>query len=195
MAATDVKDLEQLRTDALARRDAVDPVDRLARADAISNNLDTLPAFSEAGAIGFYYATGSEVPSHGLVQRVVEVEGRRAFLPFLLSGRLELAEWRPSDPIIQGKEIPFQPRFRRAVPLEEVDAIVVPGLAFDPGGHRLGSRQGLYEGLLSRMPRSIARIGIAFDDQVVEELPDGDAGSAVDFVVTEDAVIDCRAGR
>jgi 5-formyltetrahydrofolate cyclo-ligase len=192
MAATGVKDQEQLRTDSLARRDAIDPVDRLARADAISNNLDTLPAFSEARAIGFYYATGSEVPSLGLVQRVVEVEGRRAFLPFLLSGRLELAEWRPSDPIIQGREIPFQPRFRRAVPLEEVDAIVVPGLVFDRRGRRLGSGQGLYEGLLSRMPRSAARIGIAFADQVVDDLSGAVPAPAVDFVVTEDGVVDCR---
>jgi 5-formyltetrahydrofolate cyclo-ligase len=193
MAATDVKDLEELRTAALDRRDAIDPVDRLARADAISSNLDTLPAFSEAGAIGFYYATGSEVPSHGLVQRVVEVEGRRAFLPFLLSGRLELAEWRPSDPIIQGKEIPFQPRFRRAVPLEEVDAIVVPGLSFDRQGHRVGSGHGLYEGLLSRLPRSTARIGIAFADQLVDDLSEVASVPAVDFVVTEDGVIDCSS--
>jgi 5-formyltetrahydrofolate cyclo-ligase len=193
MAASEVKGQEQLRTDSQARRDAIDPVDRLARADAISNNLDTLPAFSEATAIGFYYATGSEVPSLGLVQRVVEVEGRRAFLPFVLSGRLELAEWRPSDPIIQGKEVPFQPRFRRAVPVDEVDAIVVPGLAFDRRGRRIGSGVGLYEGLLTRMPESTARIGVAFADQLVDDLSSAGAGPAVDFVVTEDGVIDCRS--
>jgi 5-formyltetrahydrofolate cyclo-ligase len=193
MAATDVKDQAELRIASQARRDAIEPVDRLARADAISTNLDTLPAFSEAGAIGFYYATGSEVLSLGVVQRVVEVESRRAFLPFVLSGRLELAEWRPSDPIIQGKEIPFQPRFRRAVPLEEVDAIVVPGLAFDRHGRRLGSGHGLYEGLLDRLPTSVARIGIAFAAQVVDDLSDAGAEPAVDFVVTEDGVIDCRS--
>ena len=184
---------DELRARTIGVRDTIDPVDRLSRAEAISSNLDTLPSFSEAGAIGFYYATGSEVPVHGLVQRVVETEGRRAFLPFVLSGRLELSDWRPSDPVSQGGQIPFQPRFRRAVSLQEVDAIVVPGLAFDRHGRRLGSGQGLYEGLLARLPESVARIGIAFADQIVDDLSETGSDRVVDAVVTEDAVIDCRS--
>jgi 5-formyltetrahydrofolate cyclo-ligase len=195
MPVTDVAQREELRTRLLAVRDDIAPLERLSRAEAISTHLDTLPAFVEAGSIAFSYSTGSEVPTLELIMRVVESEGRRAFLPFELNGRLELAEWRPSDPVIQGEDLAFQPRFRRAVPMEEVDVIVVPGLAFDLRGRRLGSGRGLYHGLLARLPEGTARIGIAFAEHLVEELPVDGHEPAVQFVVTDMGLTDCRTAR
>jgi 5-formyltetrahydrofolate cyclo-ligase len=191
MPATEVE-RDTLRARLMAVRDGIDPVERLSRAEAVTERLSALPAFADAGAIAFYYSVGSEVPTLGLIAQVVEAEGRRAFLPFMLNERLELTEWRPSDPVIQGADLAFQPRFSRTVPLDEVDAILVPGLAFDRHGGRLGSGSGLYEGLLARLPEGTARIGVAFAEQVVEELEGTGSEPGVQFLVTDQGVVDCR---
>lgn len=66
-----------------------------------------------------------------------------------------------------------------------IDLVVVPGLAFDPGGHRLGRGGGFYDRFLRRLRRSATSVGLAFDAQVIDEVPADDRDFAVDVVVTD----------
>ena len=158
-------------------------------AEAIERHLSEIPAFGNAQGVAGYYAIGAQVPTHPLLTRLVEVEGRRAFLPFVQSGELQLAEWMPSQPVTEGEYVSFQPRFARRAPLEDVDVILVPGVAFDPEGRRLGQGRGLYDGLLSRLPTTTVRIGLAFAAQLVDAVPEESGDQRMDFVVTEDGAV------
>ena len=178
-----------------AIRDAVDPVRRLEAAETIGERLGGLGPFAAAGTIGVYYSQGSEVPTGSLVRRIVEEEGRRALLPFVLNDHLEMTEWRPSDPVVDAPVIGLHPRFRRAVPLDDLDVMVLPGLAFGEDGTRLGYGTGLWEGLLERLPEGTVTIGLAFAATVVPTI-EGSAGSRpMDFVVTESGVLAPVAAR
>ena len=170
--------------------DQIQPEERLALAEAIHANLGELPAFRAAQGVGAYYALGTQVATGPLLVRLVEGEGRRAYLPFVLSGELQLAEWMPSQPVIQGEYVGMQPRFARRAPLQDIDAILVPGVAFDRAGGRLGEGRGMWDGLLARLPEGVARIGLAFRAQVVDEVPQEGSDQRLNFVVTEDGVID-----
>jgi 5-formyltetrahydrofolate cyclo-ligase len=174
-------------------REEIEPVRRYEASQAIEANLDRLPAFTQARAIGFYFTTGSEVQTGALIRRVVEDEGRRAFLPFLLNDRLEMTEWRPSDPVVEAPHVGMQPRFSRPAPIEELDAIVVTGLAFDRAGRRLGSGTGHHARLLARLPARVARIGIQFAELVVPAIDTEADPERVDHVVTEDEIVHCAA--
>jgi 5-formyltetrahydrofolate cyclo-ligase len=169
-------------------RDSLDPLDRLRFGEAIDHRLDELEPFRQAETIGVYYSTGSEVPTGGLIQRIVELEGRRAFLPFLLNGELEMTEWRPSDPLEATPVVGLHPRFRHSVPLQELDVMVVPGLAFDESGRRLRSDSGHYDRLLGRLPRDVTRIGLAFSALVVHSFEVDVQSEPVDFVVTDGGI-------
>ena len=57
------------------------------------------------------------------------------------------------------------------VPLRQLDLVVVPGLAFDHRGHRLGHGFAYFDRLLSRLPKRIPSIGLCFDFQLLESLP------------------------
>ena len=181
----------ELRDRMRRTREEIDPVRRYEASQAIEANLDRLPAFTQARAIGFYFTTGSEVQTGALMRRVVEDEGRRAFLPFVLSDRLEMTEWRPSDPVVEAPHVGMQPRFSRPVPLDELEAIVVTGLAFDPAGRRLGSGTRHLSGLLARLPEPVARIGVQFAELVVPSIGAEADPERVDHVVTEDEIVDC----
>lgn len=77
------------------------------------------------------------------------------------------------------------PRSGRPVLPELIDLVIVPGLAFDSSGNRLGRGGGFYDRFLARLRPGTTRIGLAFDLQIVDGIPRDDRDMAVDFVVTD----------
>jgi 5-formyltetrahydrofolate cyclo-ligase len=71
----------------------------------------------------------------------------------------------------------------RSIPLEEVDLMVVPALAFDKFCHRLGHGGGYYDRFLEKMPQPVFTVGLAFDFQIVDKLPTHATDIPVDRVL------------
>jgi len=67
---------------------------------------------------------------------------------------------------------------------ESLDLVVVPGVAFDRTGHRLGRGAGHYDRFLSRLSARTATAGICFDEQLIDAVPHGDHDRTVDCVFT-----------
>jgi 5-formyltetrahydrofolate cyclo-ligase len=88
-----------------------------------------------------------------------------------------------------------EPRSPDDVPPESIDVVVVPGLAFDRQGYRVGYGRGYYDRFLPRTRADARRVGIAFSMQTVEDVPHGDADQPVDSLMTEIETICCRAER
>src|SRR5919198_1112881 len=139
-------------------RDVIDPLRRYELSGAIDAKLDEVDAFRRAAVIGFYFSIGSQVQTGALIRRMVEEEGRRAFLPFVRNDELFMTEWRPSDPVVDAPHVGMQPRYSREASLDDLDVIVVTGLAFDERGRRVGEGTPHLDGLLSRLPESVVRI-------------------------------------
>lgn len=180
-----------LRERARTIRGAIDPAQRPVRSEAIHERLYDLPRFREADAVAIYFSTGSEVITGPLAIRLAEQEGKRIFLPFVLNDELQLTEWRPSDPVVDAPYGGMHPRYRRAVPLDEVDVIVVPGLSFDRAGGRLGEGAGYVDDLLRRLTPDAARIGLAFEEQIVPEVPLGPSDERLHAIATDTELIVC----
>jgi 5-formyltetrahydrofolate cyclo-ligase len=87
--------------------------------------------------------------------------------------------------------IPEPDRDAPRVPVEHIDLFVVPGLAFDPSGNRLGWGQGYYDRLLAGVRRA-TRVGFAYGSQVVNDTPITERDVAMDHIVTELGILDCR---
>ena len=75
------------------------------------------------------------------------------------------------------------------IPVEELDVVVVPGLAFDGEGRRLGFGGGYYDGAFGASGKRPALIGLCYDFQLVARCPAGDGDVPVDVVVTEARVL------
>jgi 5-formyltetrahydrofolate cyclo-ligase len=69
-----------------------------------------------------------------------------------------------------------------AIPLQDLDLVLVPGVAFDIGGHRLGRGMGYYDRLLQNFPGK--KVGVAFDEQIVDAVPAGKNDVKMDLVLT-----------
>lgn len=78
------------------------------------------------------------------------------------------------------------------IPEREIDVFLTPGLAFDLKGGRLGNGAGFYDKVLVRRRTDSVAIGVTVADRVLDEVPMEDHDQRVDWVATEDAVIECR---
>ena len=70
--------------------------------------------------------------------------------------------------------------------------IIVPGVAFTERGIRLGRGAGFYDRFLAAVPANVPKIGLAFDAQLVPDLPEGPFDVRMDFVISESGVIRCN---
>src|SRR5712691_381246 len=189
--------------DALARRKAalrarmqklrvaISPEERAASAEYVMSRLFDLPALHMARTVLSFSSFGSEVPTEGIVRRLQD-EGRRVLLPFVEGQDMEAAEVPAGDPLVASDYGPMEPTERTAVHPSEVDVLLVPALAFDRLGYRVGYGGGHYDRYLARLGPRAVRIGIAFHAQLVPAVPHGVEDEPVDVVVTEAETDDCR---
>ncbi len=87
------------------------------------------------------------------------------------------------------------PRAGRPIVPSVIDLVIVPGLAFDPGGHRLGRGGGFYDRFLRRLRRSAITVGLAFDAQIIDTVPADDRDFSVDIIVTDRRVGQIKGSR
>ncbi len=82
----------------------------------------------------------------------------------------------------------------RWLEIGDVDLVLVPGLAFDPNGNRLGRGKGYYDRLLSQSSSRTALVALAFEEQILERLPVEPHDVKMDYIVTENRVIRPSSG-
>ena len=150
----------------------------------VEERLFLLPAVQEAATVMVFYSFGSEVPTQGIIRRLL-AEGRRVLLPFMEGPEMHAAELRPGDRLSETAYGPKEPSRRVPVDPMEVDVVIAPGLAFDRSGFRIGYGGGNYDRYLARLGAHATRVGVAFHLQVMGSVPHGPADEPVDVVVTD----------
>lgn len=171
-------------------RAAIPPDERARRSGLVEEVLFAVPEVARARTLLLFYSFGSEVSTISMIERA-RASGSRVLLPYLEGGSIEAAEVHPRDELVPSTYGPREPARRIAVDPAEVDVVVTPGLAFDRAGRRLGYGGGHYDRFLDRLGTGALRVGIAFEAQVVDEVPAGPRDRRVHLVVTEDGAIDC----
>jgi len=166
------------------------PADEVRRHSAAAwEQLAVLPAFAGARAVMAYVSTDREIETHGLIRQLLAM-GRQVCVPAFV-GEYVPAEIRDFDAeMTQGQFDILEPRSVRRVPVETPEAWLVPGLAFDVSGNRLGRGRGFFDALL-RAARGV-KIALAHDFQLLDEVPADAQDVRVDFIVTESRVVNCK---
>jgi 5-formyltetrahydrofolate cyclo-ligase len=167
----------------LARRSRIPPRDRAEAGERLATLIARSDEFGRARRIVLYAALPAELPTRALAE-AGRSSGRELLWPRLsAAGEIELAPADEAELAPDAAGIPAPPVSHAAVELRPGDLLIVPGVAFTPDGARLGRGGGHYDRLLARGDGCIS-IGIAFDIQVVEELPTEPHDRRVDIVAT-----------
>jgi 5-formyltetrahydrofolate cyclo-ligase len=174
-----------LRERMLAVRRALPPPAREAAAEAVAVRVGALPGWAAARTVALYPAMGGEVDTTALAAHA-RSEGKRVAWPRQRDGAraLELAACEAGALVPGPLGTRQPPPSAAAIPAAEVDLVVVPGVAFDDRGRRLGRGGGHYDATLAALPRAFA-VGLCYEAQLVPEVPSEPHDARVDAVVTE----------
>ncbi|MDH4140131.1 MAG: 5-formyltetrahydrofolate cyclo-ligase [Coriobacteriia bacterium] len=178
-----------IRDYARSLRKEISAQERTMLAASASGRLTSLPEFSKPMCVLGYVANDEELdPAPAL--RALKIRGCRIVYPRIGGpGALILHEIASERELEPGPFGIRQPRVASpVVARNEVEAVVVPGVAFGPGGARIGYGGGYYDRLLPDMPGA-ALIGYAYDEQIVGHIPVEEHDATVDVVVTPTRVL------
>ncbi len=181
-----------LRREAIARRDALPPDARQAAAEAIAARKFSL-AIAPGAIVSGFMPLKSEINPLPLMRKLA-AQGARLALP-AVAGRgkpLVMREWVLGEPLDAGVWGIREPK-PEAAELEP-DILLVPLLAFDRAGHRIGYGAGYYDLTLAqlRARKPVIAVGLAFAAQEVAAVPATPRDARLDLVLTEREVIDLR---
>ena len=163
------------------RRQNLPLAERQDKDAAIMERLKMLPAFQRAQTIMAYASLPEEVQLYDLIAYCRHM-GKKILLPALNDNGEMAASLLPKKAIIESG-VAWQKR-GECFPPEQIDLIIVPGVAFTKVGHRLGMGGGYYDRFLPQATNA-AKVALAYDFQIVESLPLADFDVAVEAVVTE----------
>jgi 5-formyltetrahydrofolate cyclo-ligase len=195
-------DKATIRAAALQRRDAIPPDARHANAQRIVARICALEVFMQAQTVLAYSGFGTEIDTTSLLEQVRK-SGKTLVLPRIsrVSGMLEL--FRVDDPAadltagVWGIKEPDAERCMRCMP-QELDLIVMPGVAFDRRGGRLGYGKGYYDRLLGEcIGKGLEPVTVAgaFEAQVIDTVPMERHDVPVDVLVTEAGIFRRQAAE
>lgn len=178
-----------LRLLACELRDALPAEARAAAAEAVARRLASLPELAAARTVLGYAATASEIDPAAALAHLRSLGTRVAYPRVEGAGALSLRVADPRDLAPGAYGIPEPPPGAEKVPPAEVDAVIVPGIAFDTACSRLGHGAGYYDRLLAGLRSSTTLIGVAFDAQVLDRIPVEAHDVPMDVLVTPSLVI------
>ena len=174
---------QALRKQFREKRRTLHPDHREEKNILITRKLLELQEFKDAKSVLFYGSIPEEADTHKAIQKSFDLN-KNVYVPKVngehlkICPLLDLEELKPGD---LGILEPCEP-ISQAHP-KDIDLIVIPGLAFDQKGHRLGQGGGHYDRLLKETKGF--KVGLAFDEQVTEELPTEVHDVPLDLLLTD----------
>ena len=141
----------------------------------ILKRLIALPEFRRARTILFYATFDGEVETFDMMRQAQKL-GKHVALPTTIKTQKKIVPTLVKDlkkDLTVGSYGIKEPKAATTRPLEisNIDLVIVPGIAFDKANNRLGRGAGYYDRFLSRIPSEIPTVGLAFDFQLVDRLP------------------------
>jgi 5-formyltetrahydrofolate cyclo-ligase len=182
----------ELRREALARRDALPAAERAQAAETIAAR--TFPLAVKSGVIvAGFMPMKSEINPLPLMRKLAAAGARLALPVVAGAGKpLIMRAWAFSEPLAAGVWGIREPE--PAAPVVAPDILIVPLLAFDRAGHRIGYGAGYYDLTIAalRAKQAVVAIGVAFAAQEIAAVPASPRDAPLDLVLTEREVIDLR---
>jgi 5-formyltetrahydrofolate cyclo-ligase len=161
---------------------------RAERSRAAAESVMKLAEYANAQTIIGFCAIQKEIDPGDLLAQA-RASGKTVGLPRVVEDVLELREYRDVSELEEGAFGVMEPvASAPVIAADSVDLVIVPGLAFDARGHRLGYGRAFYDRLLPQMTRAF-RVGFAYDFQFMMELPNDAHDVPMHAVVTDQRVL------
>jgi 5-formyltetrahydrofolate cyclo-ligase len=179
-----------LRTQCRTLRDALTAETVAAASAHVGEHLAAWPMFQRVQTVAAYMAFGNEI---NLVPLMKQFSDKRWAIPRTFMKPVPHLTFHPYDPtrLVRHRFGMLEPD--ASLPViepHELDLVLVPGVAFDRGGHRLGFGGGFYDRFLPEV--TATKVGIIFAALIVEQVPHEPFDQSVDFLACETGLVETR---
>ncbi len=180
----DIMDKDHIRRHVRARKELLGNDERLQASDRVMQRLERLAAFLVSEHILVYHSLPDELGTHNLLEKWHT--GKRFYLPRVNGVNLDILPYEQTGLEIGSFHIE-EPTGNELHDISEMDMIIVPAVAYDRRGNRIGRGKGFYDRLLA--DTKALKIGIAYDFQLFDEISASPHDVPVDIVITESHTI------
>lgn len=176
----DKKELRKKYTKVRADVEDKEGKDRLIR-----ENLRQLDIYKKAKSVFVFISYKSEVDTRGIIEDIL-ADGKKLLVPLVKGSEMIAVEVKGIHDLEPNKMGILEPKSGDEV--TDVDLTITPGLAFDKDGYRLGYGGGYYDKFFAKV--DTVRMGIGYSDQYVESLVHEDYDKALEYLLTEEGLIE-----
>jgi len=165
----------------------------LAKYRKIEHKLFEFANFMEAQLALLYTPVSNEIPTEGIIKKALHIEKGLA-LPVFTDSKNSINLYKISnynrDLVLNANDI-LEPNIQRCkkISLEDVDIAVIPGLAFDDKGGRIGFGNHFYNKMITKLPETCRKVSLAYEEQIVDQIQMESRKYTVDIIITDKRII------
>lgn len=153
-----------------------------ALSEKVLAKIEAAPQFMDAKVVLAYYSLPDELYTHDFVARWAK--NKTILLPKVVGDDLTLHQYIDEDSMQEGAFGIMEPATQEYRDFDSINLVIVPGVAFDRHGNRLGRGRGYYDKLFGNLlPVDVVKFGVCYPFQMVEEVPADDCDVPMDKVM------------
>jgi len=158
----------------------------------IKKRLFNLKVFNNAKTVLFYVSYNGEVNTHEMIKKALNIKKIVVPISNIADETLNLSILEDFYDLEISSYNILEPKKEciTNISINDIDLIIIPGVAFDINGNRMGHGKGYYDKLLEKS--KVAKVGLCFEFQLVENIPTESHDIPVDKIITEKRIINCK---
>ena len=180
---------KQIKEAILEKRNSLSKQEIIEKSKKIEKNLFALEQYIKSKSVMFFVSFNSEVNTHEMIKN--SFAKKTVIIPKVTQHEIEPSVIIDFDNLIPGKFGILEPIEIMKIAYKNIDLVLVPGIAFDKEGHRVGYGFGYYDKFLAKAPKAV-KIGLCFDFQVLDKIPREEHDVPVGLIVTDERVVKCK---
>jgi 5-formyltetrahydrofolate cyclo-ligase len=161
--------------------------------EIIERRLFKFANFIESQIVFLYTPINGELSTEKIIKKALQIEKQIA-LPLLSTTKNVINLYKITNykkDLVTGDNDILEPDIKKCkkIPLENIDIAIIPGLAFDDKGGRVGFGNDYYRRLISKLPETCRKISLAYEEQVVDQIQMESRKYTVDIIITDKRII------
>ena len=166
---------------------------RAQKTKAIEDRLFEFANFLEANIALLYMNTENEVATRHIIKRAFDYN-KIVVLPIFHMEKHSMGLMKVDNldnQLKPGSRGVLEPNAQRCkkVPIDCIDIAIVPGIAFDEKGARIGTGMGFYDRLIPKLPITTRKVALSFEDQLIQQIPMEHHDKHIDIIITDQRII------
>lgn len=196
----------KIKAEIFEKRKALSKEEINLRSEKIKEKLYSLEEFKKAKNIMIYAPFNNEVDTIGIIREFFKKNGNNNIKKIIASKKIIVPYIIKNNPILQLSELesmddlepktfgilePKEDKIRK-FDADKLDLVIVPGIAFDKCGHRIGYGRGYYDKFFGHLGEKAKKMALAFDFQIIDKILEEKHDVAMDIIITEKNTIYCN---